>query len=91
LVWCSQKKPRPVRADALCSKKNKLGMNVFPSMVLCIILFHDNNKNMKPVRLRLDVMDIIIAPKITISMTFLLEDLIEKHHKPFVTLPQILL
>lgn len=43
-------------------------------------------KHLKLVHLLLDIMDIVLAPRVTVSMTYLLEKLIVEHHKLFVTL-----
>jgi len=89
----SKNKPQPITFDRLHSKEKKLGMNASQAWCFgryfCLMIGNLVDKQypyLRVIHMLLDIIDIIFAPEITVSMTYLLEELISKHHELFCDL-----
>jgi hypothetical protein len=89
----SKSKPQPISSEVLNSKSKKLGMNASQAWCFgryfCLLvadLVDDSYTYLHLIHSLLDIMDVIFAPVVTVSMTYRLEELISQHHQLFRSL-----
>lgn len=86
----NKNKPQPISLDRLQSKEKKLGMNASQcwcfARYFCLLvgdLVDGQYAYLALIHILLDIIDILFAPKLTLSMTYRLEELISSHHELF--------
>lgn len=86
----SKNKPQPISVDRLQGTQKKLGMNASQAWCFaryfCLFvgdLVPTDYYCLQLIFILLDIVDIIFAPSVTVSMTYRLEELIFQHHKLF--------
>lgn len=89
----SKNKPQPISLDVLQGKSKKLGMNASQAWCFgryfCLLIADPVDVNysyMQLIHMLLDIMEIIFAPVVTVSMTYRLEELVCQHHQLFRSL-----
>lgn len=92
-VYDIKNKPSPITRDQLNNPNGPTGQNA--SQMWCLMRFlplligdkiDDDNIYWKFYLLILDILDIVLAPQITISETFMLTEKIRDHHKLYIDL-----
>jgi hypothetical protein len=89
----SKNKPTSITAEQLSGKQKKLGMNASQAWCFgryfCLLIgdiLQSDSSCLELLTILLDIIDIVFAPNVTISMTYHLEELIYRHHTLFRSL-----